>query len=377
MNLMLLHNKEKLAYYSALTLLFSYVEFLLPHLPFLKLGLGNIIILLALDFIPLDFISLLILKALTSSFISGTLFSPFFIISFCQSLGAGLLMYAVSFVNRSLFKEKFFSIYGISLCGAAVSSCIQVFCASIFLGKEVYNILGIMLIFSLFSGLITAFISSKIAICKVPEIKGYKEKIEKEECFSVKLSILLVILLIILLFFIKSLYILAAVFLFSLIFQLLHKRKFLLLPHLYLWLFIIFLSLFSSGGKVLLRLGAFTLYEEAFLGALRKCFILSSIICISQVSSNIKVTAGSFISLTTAYFYSLMNSFYNTSGNIIFRIKSVLKVEQLEYRNKNNAAASNVFILLVIQLALFLLLLFADLNFAKICQACYSLFNSF
>ncbi|EID84160.1 putative membrane protein [Treponema sp. JC4] len=177
---MLLHNKEKLAYYSALTLLFSYVEFLLPHLPFLKLGLGNIVILLALDFIPLDFISLLILKALTSSFISGTLFSPFFLISFCQSLGAGLLMYAVSFINRSLFKEKFFSVYGISLCGAAASSCIQVFCASIFLGKEVYNILGIMLIFSLFSGLITAFISCKIAINKVPEIKGYEEKLKKE-----------------------------------------------------------------------------------------------------------------------------------------------------------------------------------------------------
>ncbi|WP_051537760.1 Gx transporter family protein [Treponema sp. C6A8] len=372
---MQLRNKEKLAYYSALTLLFSYAEFLLPHLPFLKLGLGNIVILLALDFAPLDFISLLVLKSVTSSFISGTLFSPFFLISFCQSLGAGSLMYLISIANRRLFKEMLFSVYGISLCGAAASSYIQIVCAALYLGKEVYNILGFMLLFSLFSGLLTAFISTKFGIYKVPVIKGYENKTKEKKKLDF-LSIILVILLIIVPFVIKSLWILTVLFAILLIFQLLNKRKLRLLPHISLWIFIIFLSFFSGGGKVLLRLGEFTIYEAAFFDAVRKCLVLSSVICISQSASKIRTRGTSVLGLTAAYFYSLMNLFYNTSGNVFYRIKRVLQQGELEYSEKE-VTSSNVFILLIIQLALFILLLLADFNFPKISQLCARLFNSF
>ncbi len=373
---MQLHNKEKLAYYSALTVLFSYVEFLLPHIPFLKLGLGNIIVLLALDFFPLDFLSLLVLKSLTSSFISGTLFSPFFLISFCQSLGAGLLMYLISIANRAIFKERLFSVYGISLCGAAASSCIQILCASIFLGNEVYNILGFMLLFSLISGLVSAFLSCKIAVYKIPYIKGYENKNVKKREINDLLSIFLVILLIILPFFIKSQCLLAILFIFSLIFQLLNKRKLFIVPHLCLWTFIIFLSFFSAGGKVLFRFGIFTLYEDSFFDAVRKCLLLSSVICISQSASKIKINTASLLGLTSAYFYSLLNSFYNTSGNIILRIKTVLEKSELEYTEKKEDGVNHL-VLLFVQLSLFLLLLFADFNFTEICKFCYSLFNSF
>ena len=79
---MLSQNKNRIAYLSALTLLFSYAEMLLPRfVPFFRLGLGNIAILLAFDLSLPSFLLLTVFKAITASLMAGTLFSPFFLIS--------------------------------------------------------------------------------------------------------------------------------------------------------------------------------------------------------------------------------------------------------------------------------------------------------
>ena len=80
------NNKERIAYLGALTLLFSYAEMLLPRfVPFFRLGLGNIAILLAFELSFPSFLILTVIKAVTSCLMSGTLLSPFFIISLAQS----------------------------------------------------------------------------------------------------------------------------------------------------------------------------------------------------------------------------------------------------------------------------------------------------
>ena len=91
---MQLSNKNRIAYLASLTLLFSYGELFIPRfIPFFRLGLGNIAILLAFTLSPLEFLILTFIKAISSCLVSGTLFTPFFLISVSQSVVSGFLMY--------------------------------------------------------------------------------------------------------------------------------------------------------------------------------------------------------------------------------------------------------------------------------------------
>ena len=85
--------REKIACLTALTLLFSYIEMLFPRiLPFFKPGLSNIVILLSLEMNIFPFFLLSVLKAFASSLAGGILFSPFFLISLCQSVLSAFVM---------------------------------------------------------------------------------------------------------------------------------------------------------------------------------------------------------------------------------------------------------------------------------------------
>ena len=62
------HNKKRIAYLSALTLLFSYAELLLPRIiPFFRLGLGNVAILMAFEMPFPAFLLLSVIKAVAAS----------------------------------------------------------------------------------------------------------------------------------------------------------------------------------------------------------------------------------------------------------------------------------------------------------------------
>ena len=359
-----LRSKEKLAWYSALCLILSYAEMLLPRfLPFLRLGLANSIILLSLGFDFSDFFLLLIFKSIAVSFISGTLFSPFFIISFLQSLFAGLLMYLM---NK--FLKRVFSVYGISIAGAGLSSVIQIFLAALYLGKEVYSVLWIMLIFSIFSGFITALLSEKIFIRKEPpqiDLKCIKKSTETTKN-NPYLSIIFIILIIILAFLTKNLIFLTLMLLISLIFQLLFKRKLMLLPHLYLWLFIIILNLINGEGKILFKAGFLTIYENSLLEGVSKAIKLSIVIAVSQGAGVLKPQSNSILSLTLMYFYGLSVSFNSQKGNIIKKINSALHTDKLPVFNAKAEKNSNIRILFFIELIIFALLFFCDFYFRKI-----------
>ena len=364
---MQLHNKDKLSYYSALTVLFSYAEFMLPHLPFLKLGLGNIIVLLSLNFIPADFILLLILKSIASSFLSGTLFSPFFLISFMQSLCSGFAMYFLYIVNQKCFKNKLFSLYGISISGAGISAIIQVLCASLYLGKGVYNVLGIMMLFSIAAGIITAFLSQKINIGeKVPELLIEEENNDKINKKAVFLSTFLIILIILIPFFIQNITVLALCFAVSIVFQLLNHRKFLIAPHVFLWLLIIVFSVFGGGGEIFFRLGKISIYKDSFIGAIKKCLILSTVICVSQCTVQINFSSKGTISRISNYFYALLNSFYSSKGGLITRIKTVLSLQELECTPAKKRGTKSPLKLYILHFIIMTVLLCADFYLRKI-----------
>ena len=240
-------NKNKIAYLGALTLLFSYAEMLLPRFtPFFRIGLGNIAILLAFDLNPLSFMLLTLIKAFASSLMAGTLFSPFFLISLGQSFFSGMMMYLLARLNRKC-KNKLFSLYGISILGSAVSALIQIFLSILYLGKGTYSLLGPMLLFCLFSGIITAFFSLILHIPEQAPNLIRKESVEKKQ--PVLLLALLILSASAAIFMIKNLIILSLALILALIMQLISGRKIYIFPHISLWIFVVISTLFIQMEK--------------------------------------------------------------------------------------------------------------------------------
>ena len=164
--------RQQIARLAALTLIFSYAELMLPRVfPFFRLGLGNTALLmgLALDLTFPAFMLLCVVKAVAANLMAGTLFSPFFLVSFAQSFVSALIMFGLYHAGRPGVsrgrlqseendrRRRLLSLYGISVCGAATSALVQITLSSLYLGQGTWSLLGPMLLFNLMSGFFTAW----------------------------------------------------------------------------------------------------------------------------------------------------------------------------------------------------------------------------
>lgn len=325
-----LNNKNRLAYLTSLTLLFSYAELFLPRIiPFFRLGLGNIVLLSSFDLNFKAYFILILLKSLTSNLMAGTLFSPFMLISFFQSLISGIAMYMLFKINQRC-KNKLFSIYGLSLTGSALSALIQIYLSSLYLGSGTLKLLGPMLLFNLISGIITAFFADFLKIPqKAPVFYEEEKNTNLTNQWKQKIGILLLLITVFAVFFISNLYILSLILVFSVILQKFFHRKITILPHLYLWIFIIISSLLVQEGKVLIKIADFSITEGALLEGISKALKLSSVSALSQCAAGLKPSESSLTGLSLNYYRRLSILFKNTPGNIINRLKITLSAENL------------------------------------------------
>ena len=320
-------NKNKIAYLGALTLLFSYAEMLLPRFtPFFRIGLGNIAILLAFDLNPLSFMLLTLIKAFASSLMAGTLFSPFFLISLGQSFFSGMIMYLLARLNRKC-KNNLLSLYGISILGSAVSALIQIFLSTLYLGKGTYSLLGPMLLFSLFSGIITAFFSLILHIPEQAPNLIRKESVEKKQ--PVLLLALLILSASAAIFMIKNLIILSLALILALILQLISGRKIYIFPHISLWIFVVISTLFIPNGEVLIKIGTFSITKGSLIIGITKALKLSIVSALSQCAASLKPRGDSPLALVLAYFTALSNLFRSSQGNFIQKLKTTLQAQNL------------------------------------------------
>lgn len=320
-------NKNKIAYLGALTLLFSYAEMLLPRFtPFFRIGLGNIAILLAFELNPLSFMLLTLIKAFASSLMAGTLFSPFFLISLGQSFFSGMMMYLLARLNRKC-KNNLLSLYGISIFGSAVSALIQIFLSTLYLGKGTYSLLGPMLLFSLFSGIITAFFSLILHIPEQAPNLIRKESMEKKQ--PVLLLALLILSASAAIFMIKNLIILSLALILALILQLISGRKIYIFPHISLWIFVVISTLFIPNGEVLIKIGTFSITKGSLIIGITKALKLSIVSALSQCAASLKPRGDRPLALVLAYFTALSNLFRSSQGNFIQKLKTTLQAQNL------------------------------------------------
>ena len=141
------------AYLAALALTLSTIESSLPHaIPFLRLGLANLALLWALDRLSArDYLLLAFLKWVTSSLMSGLLFSPYAIVSLAGTAASALVMLAS---HRLL--GRWSTLWSHSTLGSIASGASQLAASSLFLTDTVLRLMPLMLAFNIASGIVIA-----------------------------------------------------------------------------------------------------------------------------------------------------------------------------------------------------------------------------
>ena len=347
--------QNRIAYLIALTLLFSYAEMLLPRfIPFFRLGLSNIAVLSSFNLSFSSFLLLTVFKAITTSLISGTLFSPFAVISLFQSVLSGILMFSLFHLNNFSGK-KLFSLYGISVLGSSVSAAVQIFLSALYLGKGTFLILGPMLIFNTASGIFTAFLAQFLEIPeKAPALnkhnggslplgrtslrptpsEGSNAALnacsKKSTRFLNILKILVVLVLSAAVFFINSIPVLFAFFALSFLLQSLSGRKIMIFPHICLWIFVIISTLLVPSGKVFFQIGSFSVTQGALFNGIAKALRLSAASAFSQCAANLEVPKETLLGITLSYYRALLKLLKDAPGNIFHRLKTTLRATELD-----------------------------------------------
>lgn len=345
---------EKIAFLTSVSLLFSYIETIVPKFtPFFKLGLANTIVISALNFDFLSFFILICAKTIISSLFGGTLLSPFFVISICQSFGSSFAMFFLNKLNI-LIKKRFCSVYGISIFGASISSFIQILLSSVYLGKGTFVFLAPMLIFGIFSGFLTAFLSEYLKIPqnldllikkiiekqnnlefqKLPESqeKIKSKKLTEQIKQNQKLSSFLIfcfVALSISTFLVKNMIVLCVFLISAFTFQIVLGKKIKLLPHVILWIFVIFCAVLVPNGEILFKISCFSITKGAVFSGITKSLRLSIVaslsLCLCSMDFNMKKSI--FFTKIMEYFRFLMQIFNESEGNVLKKIKTTFEIK--------------------------------------------------
>lgn len=119
---------------AALAFFLSTVEYMLPRpVPFMRLGLANLPILIAVDLLPFGlYMALALVKVVGMSVLTGSLFSYVALFSLIGTLASALVMRGL----RAVAGPRALSYVGLCVAGAVVSNMAQVGLARVFVFGE-------------------------------------------------------------------------------------------------------------------------------------------------------------------------------------------------------------------------------------------------
>jgi heptaprenyl diphosphate synthase len=124
---------DLIAFLGALCLFLSAIEYMIPKpIPFLRVGIANLPILVSLDLLPVPSLLLVILlKVIGQGLIGGTLISYVFLFSAVGSFASGFSMILV----RKLFGHRM-TLVGVGVLGALFSNLTQILLARVLIFGE-------------------------------------------------------------------------------------------------------------------------------------------------------------------------------------------------------------------------------------------------
>lgn len=152
---------------SAVAVVLSILESFIPDLPFvlpgMKLGLGNIAVLVAVETCPLPMV--LYIALVRALFTLVTRGATAFFMSFAGAVLSSLVMY---FLAHS--KKPGFGCLGIGIAGAFTHNMAQLMVAFIIVGEATFVYFPVVTLFSLFTGALTSLVHrfTLPAITKTP-----------------------------------------------------------------------------------------------------------------------------------------------------------------------------------------------------------------
>ncbi|MDR0878913.1 MAG: Gx transporter family protein [Treponema sp.] len=307
---------KSLALLGSLCLFLSTIEYLIPKpLPFMRIGLANLPLLLALDIFPLKaFAALVLIKIFGQAILTGTLFSYVFLFSLAGTAVSAAAMYAL----RRLLRPAHIGFTGISVVGACLSNAIQLVLARFFIfGASVQYLVPPFLA----SGLVTGFalglfceafcakskfyahakngsadeeLEEKKESADDADVRGFKRmKIEREDkgrlgrrerwdSFFLSGDLFVAGFLMALLFlFTSSLPMKALQFFMFAFFAWVSGKKNNFLITIFVITGIVFFNLLAPYGKVLAEWGPFRITEGSLLSGIRKAIILEGLVMLS------------------------------------------------------------------------------------------------
>ncbi|MCF7915119.1 MAG: Gx transporter family protein [Spirochaetaceae bacterium] len=147
-----LQRLDRVALFAALSLFLSIIELVIPKpIPFFRIGLANLPLLIALTlFTRREFVLLVLLKVFGQGIVSGTLFSYVFLFSATGSFSSG----AVMLLLRRWYPKRI-SLVGIGVVGAFASNSAQLLFASLYIfGRSTWLIAPLFLLIGTLSGII-------------------------------------------------------------------------------------------------------------------------------------------------------------------------------------------------------------------------------
>jgi heptaprenyl diphosphate synthase len=124
---------DLIAFIGAICLFLSAIEYMIPKpIPFLRVGIANLPILVCLDLLPVPLLLLVVvLKVLGQGLIGGTIFSYVFLFSAVGSFASAFAM--IGF--RRLFAGRM-SLVGVGVLGALFSNLTQILLARLLIFGE-------------------------------------------------------------------------------------------------------------------------------------------------------------------------------------------------------------------------------------------------
>lgn len=286
----------------------SMIEYAIPKpIPFMRLGIANMGIMLSLYVLPIrQVLFLTLIKVFLQALISGTFFSYIFIFSFVGSFASVFAM----LLSKNIFKSKI-SFLGICLSGALANNLSQILLSYLMIFKSSTSFIAPIL---LISGFISSAVLGTLTQKFVSGSSWYKMILTEDENNISDLEN------------IDSQTNLSAIKKTKTT-----NRKILknLTSSFVLLLSIIFFSLLIPNGKLLFSIGSFKITQESLFLGLRRGLILILSVYISKIVVSklppLKGRFGKFINMIFLYFKELTSFEKENSGkNILKKLDSHL-----------------------------------------------------
>jgi len=303
---------NEIAILGAFCLFLSVVEYMIPKpLPFFRIGLANLPLMLACNFFPLpSYLILICIKVFGQALITGTLFSYIFLFSMFGTLLSALCMF---FLSRILTNKRI-SFIGIGTAGALISNLSQLCVAYFFVFKE--NVLYIAPPF-LAAGLVTGIVLGVFCTIFTNKSKWYSQikehgfiqkntenvhgltrintdrvhgftRINTKEIkiydkfFSARALFITGLIIIPAFLFNPSAELRVCQFLFFLLLACFSGRKINILYTILIMAFIVVFNLIIPYGRVLYSIGAFKITSGALAAGIYRAVTLQALIMLSK-----------------------------------------------------------------------------------------------